>query len=302
MKKILLTGAYKYSENQIKKIQNLGFEVEFHKHESDEIKQCGKYDAVVCNSLFVSHNIKDFNNLKYIQLTSAGYDRVPLEYIKKHNIEIRNARGVYSIPIAEHTVMLVLESMRNSRKFYENHQKHIWDKNRNAIELFGKTVVIAGCGSIGLEIAKRLNAFGMKIIGLDVYSVESKYLNECKNISELYKVAVEADIFISSIPYTKDTHHIFNAKLFSNMKENSVFINISRGKVVDETALIKSLQNKEIKRAALDVFEKEPISEDNELWNLDNLIITPHNSFVGDGNSKRMFEVIYSNLKEWLKT
>ena len=102
------------------------------------------------------------------------------------------------------------------------------------------------------------------------------------------------------MPYTKEIHHIFGARFFSAMKKSGMFVNISRGKLVDEAALIYALNNNVIKGAALDVFEEEPLTGESMLWNLDNLIITPHNSFVGDGNNERMFDVIYNNLKDWI--
>lgn len=300
MKKILLTGAYKYSEKQLELIKDLGLDIDFQQYESEKVENSEKYNAVVCNSLFESNNIKNFKKLEYVQLTSAGYDRVSMKYIKENNIEIKNARGVYSVPIAEHTIMLILELMRNSKFYYENQNNHEWKKNRRAIELYKKTAVIAGCGSIGLEIAKRLKAFDMNVIGLDICYIDSDYLNECENINELNKIANKADVFISAMPYTESTHHIFDNSFFHSMKSNSIFVNISRGKVVDEQALVKALKQGVIIGAAIDVFEEEPLQKDNEIWDLNNLIITPHNSFVGDGNVDRMFKVIYDNLKEYV--
>lgn len=299
MKKILLTGAYTYTEQQFAALRQLGCEIDFLQQEADMIADCAKYDAVICNGLFVHHDIAKFENLQYIQLTSAGFDRVPMHYIQEHNITIRNARGVYSIPIAEHTVMLVLAMMRNFRFFCENQRNHIWNKCRNLTELYEKTAVIAGCGSIGLEIAKRLSAFGMKVIGLDVQQVSSEYLSECRNIDHMLETAREADVFISSMPYMEQTHHIFNKTFFENLNPDGIFVNIARGKLVDEPALIAALQAHQIRGAALDVFEEEPLSADSALWNLDNVIITPHSSFIGDGNNKRMFDVMYENLKNW---
>ena len=300
MKKILLTGAYPYTEQQFADLRQLGCEIDFLQQEADAIENCQNYDGVVCNGLFLHHDIKNFTKLQYVQLTSAGFDRVPMEYIRENNITIRNARGVYSVPIAEHTVLLVLALLRNYRIFCENQRNRLWNKCRDLTELYGKTAVIAGCGSIGLEIAKRLSAFGMKVIGLDVQSVASEYLSECRNIDRMLETAQEADVFISSMPYMEQTHHIFNKDFFAVFNPNGVFVNIARGKLVDEPALIAALQTHQIKGAALDVFEEEPLGADSALWELDNVIITPHSSVIGDGNNKRMFDVIYENLKNWL--
>ncbi len=297
MKNLLLTGSFAYTKNQIFSLKELGWNVDFLQFEENAITAYEKYDAVVCNGLFLHHDIKKFRNLKYIQLTSAGYDRVPITYIREHNIMINNARGVYSIPIAEHTIMLILNLLRNAPFFSKNQQNKVWEKNRFAIELSGKTVAIAGCGSIGLEIAKKLTGFDAKITGLDIIPIKSEYLTECRDIKELHSVVKNAAVFISAMPYSEHAHHIFNSEFFSAMNNNGIFINISRGKLVDENALFDALYNNKIKSAAIDVFEDEPLAFESKLWDLDNLIITPHNSFIGDGNPARMFDIIYNNLK-----
>lgn len=300
MKNLLLTGSFKYTKNQLFSLKELEINVDFLQFEENIITAYEKYDAVVCNGLFLYHDIKKFRNLKYIQLTSAGYDRVPITYINEHNIMINNARGVYSTPIAEHTIMLILNLFRNASFFTKNQQTKIWEKNRSAIELSDKTVAIAGCGSIGLEIAKKLSGFDVKIIGLDISPIKTEYLTECRSIKELYSVAEAADVFISAMPYSEQSHHIFNSEFFGVMNNDGVFINISRGKLVDENALFDALYNNRIKSAGIDVFEDEPLAFESRLWDLDNLIITPHNSFIGDGNSVRMFDVIYNNLRNWI--
>ena len=301
MKYLLLTGAFSYSDKQIQLLKQLGFDIDFLQMETEPIQSYEKYNAIVCNGLFLHHNIKKFKNLEYIQLTSVGYDRVPIGYIKKNNISLNNARGVYSIPIAEHAVMLILELLRNNSFFAKNQQLMKWEKNRTATELSGKTVVIAGCGSIGLEVAKKLSGFNTQTIGLDIHHIENIYLTKCYDINKLYSIAANADVFVSALPYCDENYHIFNTDFFSAMNNNGIFINISRGKLVDEKALKNALNNSNIKGAALDVFEDEPLPVKSALWGVNNLIITPHNSFVGDGNSERMFNVIYNNLKCWIK-
>lgn len=300
MRKILLTGAYSCTSKEIDKLCALGCKIDFIQQEADVITTPEAYDAVICNNLFAYHDIRMFSNLEYIQLTSAGYDRVPMHYINEKGIIIKNARGVYSIPIAEHVVMFALELMRNGKFFYENQKNRIWKKCRNLIELHNKTAVIIGCGSIGMEIAKRFCAFNVKNIGIDTCPIASAFLTECRDISQLYNVVQQADIVVSAIPYTEETHHIFDSSFFQHMNENAIFINVSRGGLVDEEALVAALKTRRIRGAALDVFENEPLSIDDDIWDVENLIITPHNSFVGDGNSQRLFDVIYGNLQEWM--
>ena len=269
--------------------------ITFLQFEKDEVINPEIYDAVVCNGLFLYNDIKKFTNLKHIQLTSAGYDRIDTDYCKEKGIKLYNARGVYSVPIAEWAVLKILELYKKSARFYENEKKHIWEKEREIFELFEKTAVIVGCGSIGTEIAKRLKAFGVKIVGVDIFKPDENY-DEYFDIKDINESLKKADIVISTLPLTEDTVELFNKEKFDLMKENAVFCNFSRGKVVNEEDLISALREKSIYGAILDVFYDEPLNENSPLWDMENVIVTPHNSFVGEGNQKRMFEVILKNF------
>lgn len=296
---LLITGAFSCEESDIKKLEELKIKVSFHKDEKENVENAGLYDAVICNGLFLYNDIKKFENLKYIQLTSAGYDRVPMEYIKEHNIEIYNARGVYSIPIAEWTLTKILELYKKSRDFYIKQENKLWEKEREIFELYGKTAVIVGCGSIGTEIAKRLKAFDTKVFGVDIYKPNESFFDEYYDIKNIDEAIKKADLIISSVPITEATYHLFDKEKFDIMNEQCVFCNFSRGKVVNEQDLISALEDKKIYGAILDVFEEEPLDKKSKLWNMENVILTPHNSFVGVGNKKRMFEVAYRNFREW---
>lgn len=296
--KILLTGAYNYSEDQIEKIRELGFDVDFIQFETDEINDVS-YDCVVCNGLFLHHDIKKFKRLKFIQLTSAGYDRVPVEYIKEQNIKIYNAAGVYSIPIAEYAVLKILEFYKKSRDFYKKQELSQWDKERNILELYEKKVAIIGYGNIGKEIAKRLKGFGTKITAVDVVDVADENVDYFEYIEKLKYVLSESDIIILTLPLNQNTKHIIDESCIENMNKNTLLINVSRGQIIKQEVFINALKINKIAGAVLDVFEDEPLPKESELWNMKNVIITPHNSFVGEGNAMRMFDVIYKNLEEW---
>ncbi|MBQ4109876.1 MAG: hydroxyacid dehydrogenase [Clostridia bacterium] len=295
--KLLLTGAFNYTEEQRNKIEKLGFEIDFLQFEKDEIANPEKYDAVVCNGLFLYHDVKKFTNLKFVQLTSVGMDRVPLDCIKEKGIEIHNARGVYSAPMAEWVILKILEIYKNSFVLYENQKNKKWIKERNLLELTDKNALIVGTGSVGNEIAKRLKAFDCNVTGLDICEIKSPYFDNIFLMDKLDEMLSKSDIVILTLPLTDETNHLFNKDKFSLMKDGNVLVNVSRGGVLNESHLIESLQNGKFRGVALDVFENEPLSDDSSLWNFDNVIITPHNSFVGDKVSERMFGVICRNLK-----
>lgn len=293
---ILVTGAWKFSQENINSIKDLGHKICIMQQESDGLPCDPEWvEGIICNGLFLHHEISQFINLKYIQLTSAGFDRVPLEYIKARNIVINNARGVYSIPMAEFAVSGVLQVYKKSRFFYENQKKCIWEKNRNLQELYGKTVCIIGCGSVGTECARRFRTFGCKIIGIDLKPYKSREYDEMLCLDEIYRSLRESDIIILTIPLTDQTYHLFDYKAFDCLKDYSVLVNISRGKVIDTAALIKKLDDRSF-NAVLDVFEDEPLPSDSPVWEKDNIIITPHNSFIGDGNNLRLSNLIINNL------
>lgn len=298
MKKLLLTGAFRYSQQHLNIIENLGYEIAFIQDERLPLDiDVSDIDAVVCNNLFLYNDIKMFKNLKIIQLTSSGLDRVPLEYIEEKGIKICNARGVYSIPMAEWTILKILEIYKMSRVFYKNQEKHKWEKQRNLLELTDKTATIIGYGSVGAEIAKRLKAFNVKVIGVGRRRKESDLLDEYYLVESTDKVLKKSDIVILTLPLTEQTKSFIDRDKIKNMKDNSVLINVSRGGVIDEYALIEAIKNRKFLGVALDVFAQEPLSIDNPLWDSENVIITPHNSFVSDKIEQRLFDLILTALE-----
>lgn len=295
---LLVTGAFSASEEQLNKISSLGYKLYFQKDERG-IPECdfSVIDAVICNGLFLYHDIDEFKNLKLIQLTSAGLDRVPLEKINQRGIALFNARGVYSIPMAEFAVAGVLSLYKHLNLFYENQKNHLWQKDRELQELCESTVAIVGCGSVGTECAKRFDAFGAKSVAVDIVKPQSDIYDEYIDIKEIKTAVSKADIVILTLPLNDETRGMFDKELFGCFKSGAVFVNISRGATVNENDLLLSLENGKLGGAVLDVFEKEPLSKDSKLWDLENVIITPHNSFVSQkNNNKRLASLIYKNL------
>lgn len=298
--KLLLTGAFKCTDEQTEYLKSLGHEIVFFGDEREKLDfDVSDIEGVICNGLFVYNDIEQFRSLKYIQLTSAGFDRVPMDYIKQHGIEIHNARGVYSVPMAEFALTGILQLVKQSRFFYENQKQHIWEKSRTLGELAGKTAVIVGAGNIGSEVAKRLKAFDVTVVGIDITTDQRPYFDKIELLNNLDEQLKAADIVVLTLPLTDDTKGMFDKSKFDLMKNSCIFVNIARGQLVVENDLVDALNNKKISGAVLDVFETEPLEKTSPLWDMDNVIITPHNSFVGQNNNKRMFDVIISNLENY---
>lgn len=297
---ILVTGAWNCTKEQIDWIEGQGHKVTFLQQEQDVLTiPYEAVEGVICNGLFLYHPAEKFTNLRYVQLTSAGFDRVPMDFFLGKGIAVQNARDVYSIPMAEFAVCGVLQLYKQSRFFAENQAKGFWKKHRGLMELYGKTVCIIGCGSVGTECAKRFGAFGCRIVGADIHPREDASYGNMLHLDKLEQLLTEADVIVLTLPLTEESRHLMDEKRLSCLKPGAVLVNIARGAIVDTEALTKWLQEKR-GAAVLDVFEEEPLPEDSSLWHKENVILTPHNSFVGEGNGARLAEVIMSNLRMWM--
>lgn len=300
--KVLLTYAYQYNKQQIEKIEALGYEVLICKNELEGVSDnLLNVDVVVANNLFLYNKLGKFKKIKMIQLTSAGLDRVPLQEISERNIQLSNAKSVYSIPIAEWVILKILEIYKNTRFFEENQQNKKWIKNRNLFELSGKKIGIIGTGSIGKEIAKRAKVFGCEVIGVNTTGKEVEYFNSCYPIRDINKVISQSNITVLSLPLNENTKNIIDYEKLKLLAQDSIIINVSRGGIINEKDLLNYLnsENNNLIGVALDVFKEEPLPVDNPLWHHPKVIVTPHNSFVSDNISQRMFDLIYNNLKHF---
>lgn len=296
--KLLLTGCFKYSEDQLNEIKELGYEITFVQNEIKKLEiNFNEFDSVVCNGLFLNNDIDLFKNIKTIQLTSAGLERFPVEKVDLDKVNVCNAKGVYSIPIAEWVILKILEIYKSSHIFIEQQKNKAWEKKRDLIELNSQNVCIIGAGSIGTEIAKRLQSFGVYIIGFDTSNRKKEFFDEMYLINDIYNHINKFDILILAVPLSKFTYEMINKNFLDKMKNTSIIVNVSRGKIIKQNDLISSLREKKIAGAILDVFDKEPLEKENELWNMKNVIITPHNSFVSNKNNERLYNIILNNLK-----
>jgi len=297
--KLLVTGAWRCTQEQLAAVEALGHQITFMQNEQDPLPlPPQEIEGVIGNGLFLHHPIEEFTALRYIQLTSAGFDRVPLEYIDRQGITLHNARGVYSTPMAEFALAGVLQLYKNTRFFNQNQQERRWEKCRDLLELAQKTVCIVGCGSVGQACAKRFAAFDCRVVGVDLAKEPRPHFEAVYGLDRLPALLNESDIVVLTLPLTEQTHHLFDRELLAAIKKGGLLVNIARGGIVDTTALVEALEEGRLSGAVLDVFEKEPLPDNSPLWTLPNVVLTPHNSFVGEHNGQRLFEQILKNLKE----
>lgn len=292
---LLITGAWGVAKSHIPELESMGHDIVFHQQEKDSLPCAYDWvEGVICNGLFLTHAIEKFTNLRYIQLTSAGFDRINMDYVMQKGIAVHNAKGVYSVPMAEHALAGVLALYRRLPAIWENQKKREWIKQRDCLELSGKIVVIVGCGSVGDECAKRFMAFGCHVIGVNRTVRQNANYHDLVGLERLDEVLPKADVVVLAIPLTTQTHHLMNEARLKQLKPTAILVNVSRGGVVDGVALGETLPN--LGGAVLDVFEQEPLDAQSPLWEMKNVIVTPHNSFVGDGNQERLKLIIEMNI------
>ncbi|MFZ5353280.1 MAG: phosphoglycerate dehydrogenase [Bacillota bacterium] len=297
--KVLFT--YNYGEDKLNEVRKLGYELIYiHEGELNNKAEVEDIDVLVCYNPFERLDISKLNKLKWIQLSSIGIDQLPKAVVKEKGIIVTNNKSGYSIPMGEWIVMKSLELIKNSKYFYNNQKDSLWRMDTSVQELYGKTISFIGTGSIASEAAKRLQGFEVNILGVNTTGKAVEYFNQCYAMKDLMHVLAESDIVVLSVPYTELTHHLINKDNLRHLKENSYLINISRGSVINEADLITAILEGKIRGAALDVFEEEPLPKDSPLWKLENVIITPHNSWVSEMRNERRYAITFENLRRYI--
>lgn len=236
-------------------------------------------------------------SLKFIQLQSQGFDHLPKESLK--DITVANNQGGYAIPIGEWIVAKILESYKHTRNIYKLQEERNWKKDFGMEELTGKKVLFVGTGTIASEAAKRLQPFGVEIYGANRSGKSAPYIENIIGFDELDELLPEIDVLVPVLPWTKETEDLISASMLEALKRGSVFINISRGQIVDEKALIGVIDK--FLAVHLDVTKEEPLPTDNPLWEMENVYISGHTSWVSQFVDKRRDEVIYENLRRFIQ-
>lgn len=296
--KALIT--YDYGEENINKIKKLGYDITIiDEKEIGELENLDEFDILVCYNPFLKININDMKNLKWIQLSSMGVDQVPMDDLIGKNIILTNNRGGYSIPIGEWIVLKILEMYKNTKSIYENQENKLWYMDTSLLELYKKNIMFLGTGSLAKEAVKRLRGFDVNIIGINTDGRKLDDYDENYSMDNMDIALKKSDIVVITVPSTKKTRNIVNKDFFDKMKTDSILINVSRGNIVNEKDLIESLNNGKLKKAALDVFEKEPLEENSPLWDMKNVLISSHNSWISEMRNIRKFETIYENFKRF---
>ncbi|WP_077213180.1 D-2-hydroxyacid dehydrogenase [Bacillus dakarensis] len=258
-------------------------------------------DVIVSLGAVKEELIRKAKGLRWIQICSVGVEKLPLDLLREKKIELTNAKGIQTIPMAEYTIGSILQFSRNSYQLYKNQNNGIWDRKVEIDEIFRKTIGIIGTGTIGQGIAKMGKACGMHVLGVNTTGTKLPYFDKTVDKTKMEDVLVESDYVVVITPSTPDTEGLIGTKQIQKMKNNAVLINIARGAVVDEDALILALQERKIRGAVLDVFEQEPLPENHPFWELENVIITPHIAAKSPMYTERVIDMFKRNLQLFIE-
>ncbi len=236
--------------------------------------------------------------LRWVQTGSAGYERFPLEGFRRRGIVLCSGRGLHSV-VAEHAVALLLAAMRDIHVSIRRMALREWEPHV-AEQLAGRTVVVAGLGPIGEGIALRLAAWDVRLIG--VTRTPARYagaLSDVRPLSELADACAEASVLFVAVPQTPETRHLVSAPVLDALGHGFV-VNVARGPLVDEAALIERLRDGRLAGAGLDVVENEPLAPGSPLWTLPNVVLTPHMGGNSPGYGRRFAELLSENLRAYM--
>ncbi len=238
--------------------------------------------------------------LKWVHVWAAGVDNLPLAEFKEHGILLTNSSGVHPIPMSETVLGLMIALTREFHPNIKNQADRLWEQNYRLGELHGKTLGILGTGAIAKETARLAKAFSMTVIGLNTRGTPVKNFDRVYPFNDLLSMASKSDYLVNILPHTPQTEDLINKEIFSAMPQGSYYINIGRGATTDTKALIEALQAGHLAGAGLDVFEKEPLEESSPLWDLDNVIILPHESGLTTEYDRRALDIFLKNLRTYL--
>jgi phosphoglycerate dehydrogenase-like enzyme len=240
--------------------------------------------------------------LKWVQTSSAGVDTLVGTKLWQSDIILTNTSGIHAIPMREHVLGMMLMFVKHAPVYFANKQDRVWEQHIPD-QLWGKTLGVVGLGRIGEAIARAAKAFEMRVVATRRHVTEhgrSAVVDTLYPADKLPEMLGESDFVVVTVALTEETRKLIGERELQAMKPTAYIINIARGSVIDEAALTKALKEKWIAGAGLDVFEKEPLPQNSELWTLPNVIITPHVAGLMPDYNARAMEVFCENLRRYL--
>lgn len=268
-------------------------------------------DELPNTDIFVGYSLRAeqlayAKKLKWLHSTATGVAQLMYPELRDSGIVVTNPSGILSVPMAEHIIGVMLALARNfpdSVRYQDRAcwaQQQLWDKPQQLTELNGRLLLIVGYGSIGRELAKRARAFDMRVWGVTRSGKgDTTHTERIVSVAQLDELLPHADYVVLAAPETPDTQDLMNVARIAKMKTSARLINVARGSLLDETALVSALEQGRLGGAVLDVTGTEPLPPDNPLWNAPNLFITPHMSAISDRLWIRETALLMDLLERW---
>lgn len=274
-------------------------QVEIAENESDTEALIDDVEAVLAWK-FESEWIERASSLEWIHVLSAGVDHFDLEAAERAGVRVTNASGIHAEPIAQQVVCYVLLFERGVLADLRRQPEREWERH-DGEEVSDETIGIVGVGAIGSRVAERLGAFGATTIGTKRDpTTGGDAVDEIYSPGELDRVLERSDYLVIACPLTEDTEGMIGPEELATLGEDAVLVNIARGEIVEEDALIEALEDDELGGAALDAFAEEPLPEDSPLWTLDDVVVTPHVSGTSQFLTERNAALITENYERLL--
>lgn len=239
-------------------------------------------------------------DLSWVQIESAGYDHIPVDTLYEHGIRLSNASGIHAKPIAEHVYGLLLGIERRLFESRRDQTERRWNRV-TPHELHDGTIGVIGVGAIGTEIAQKAAAFDLTVLGCDPDQRDIPAVDQWYAPDALHALLADSEYVVLACPLNEQTAGMIGRKELDVVPADGVLVNVGRGGLVDEDALVTALRDQVIRAAALDVFETEPLPEDSPLWELENCFITPHNSGRTPQYAERLAEIFVDNLERFVQ-
>jgi phosphoglycerate dehydrogenase-like enzyme len=268
--------------------------------EAEIRSHAGKINILITIFRVSDETFKEAVSLKWIQVLTTGVNYIINRPSLRKEVIVTSCRGIHGPQMSEMAFLLMLALNRNFPRVVRNQDRKVWERWPGKL-LYQKKVGILGVGVIGEEIARKCKAFGMTVFGMDIVRRRIDSVDFFYGPEALPQVASEVDYLILVAPSTPETEKIVGKKVLSSMKPTAFLINIARGELVDEEALIHALETGEIAGAALDALSIEPLPKDHPLWRTKNVIITPHVGGMSDIYREQVMPIIEENLRRFLQ-
>ena len=301
---IKIVCAERLSPAEVEKIRSAGKNIELRMlADRSELKHSAA-EAEVILGVVDRETMLAAKNLKWVQTWAAGVESLPKE-LMEHPCVLTNMQRVFAPVIAETAIGLLLSLTRGlTQDSIPAFRERKWGRGESSVpleDLYGKTIGLVGMGGIGSETARRLHyGFNMRVLATDAKPLpRPEFVAELHDPTWLVEMVPQVDVLMSAAPLTKQTRQMFNEGVFRKMKPTAYFINVSRGGLVDQEALVKALKEKWIRGAGLDVATPEPLPPESSLWTCPNLVITPHNSGAAPIRQVRLMALVAENVRRY---